>query len=65
LTRGASAARVTAQLHLPGDGGVGPGRPDLLDRPQRRSPGTGMLACPTLSDEQVWQLALYLRRFAN
>jgi mono/diheme cytochrome c family protein len=29
------------------------------------SPGTGMLACATLSDEQVWQLVLFLRRLAE
>jgi mono/diheme cytochrome c family protein len=29
------------------------------------SPGTGMLAYATLSDEQIWQLVLFLRRLAE
>jgi cytochrome c peroxidase len=29
------------------------------------SPGTGMMAFPTLSDEQIWQLVLYVRSLAD
>lgn len=32
---------------------------------RKGSPGTGMMAYPGLSEEQIWQLVLYLRSFAR
>ena len=29
------------------------------------SPGTGMMAYPTLSEDQIWQLVLYVRAFVR